>query len=188
MIKNKPDARRFFDFDIVSKMRKGAGFTLIELMIVLTIISILMVIAIPAYLNYRVRSQISEGFMLVEPVRVGMTEFYTTYGRWPANNQEAGVSDLPALFVSGIEGDYVQSVDIYQDVTDPDDLQSYILIFYSTAEMPELRSAFNLITFKPTAVADGGSIEWDCRPSVSVGKFWNQYEVKQKYRPSRCRD
>ncbi len=46
----------------MNKIQKG--FTLIELMIVVAIIAILAAIAIPAYQDYVIRSQVSEGMSL----------------------------------------------------------------------------------------------------------------------------
>jgi len=52
------------------------GFTLVELMIVVTIIAILASIAIPAYSDYVTRSKIAEGLSGLSDSRVKMEQFF----------------------------------------------------------------------------------------------------------------
>ncbi len=86
------------------------GFTLIELMIVVAIIGILAAIAIPAYQDYTIRSQVSEGLTLSADIKAGVAEYMAQTGAWPANLQEAGVvsagggaTDKQARYVSQVD-------------------------------------------------------------------------------------
>ena len=70
------------------------GFTLIELMIVVAIIGILAAIAIPAYQDYTIRAQVSEGLTLASDIKAGVAEYMAQTGDWPVNLAEAGWARL----------------------------------------------------------------------------------------------
>ena len=67
------------------------GFTLIELMIVVAIIGILAAIAIPAYQDYTIRAQVTEGLTLAGDLKAGIAEYTAQVGEWPAGMAELGL-------------------------------------------------------------------------------------------------
>jgi type IV pilus assembly protein PilA len=85
------------------------GFTLIELMIVIAIIGILAAIAIPAYQDYTIRAQVTEGASLAEGIKVAMQDYYAQHGTWPTS-----LTATDALFglnfTGAVEGNYVSGV------------------------------------------------------------------------------
>lgn len=84
------------------------GFTLIELMIVITIIGILASLAVSAYQTFTVRAQIAEGLTFASGIKVPIVDAYTNGGVAPANRQAAGLTPLP----TDTRGSYVSSVEI----------------------------------------------------------------------------
>jgi type IV pilus assembly protein PilA len=79
------------------------GFTLIELMIVVAIIGILAAIAIPAYQDYTVRAQVTEGMNLASPVETGIAEYFANTGSFPSALSSVGISASPTgKYVSGV--------------------------------------------------------------------------------------
>jgi len=79
----------------ISQMRnlkKQGGFTLIELMIVIAILAILLAIAIPAYQDYTVRSQISECIYAAAPAKLTVSETATSEGVLPQNLTTAQIN------------------------------------------------------------------------------------------------
>ncbi|HET8692076.1 MAG TPA: pilin, partial [Steroidobacteraceae bacterium] len=85
------------------------GFTLIELMIVVAIIGILAAIAIPAYQDYTIRAQVSEGLSLASDIKAGVAEFMAQTGDWPVDLEEAGLGSAAA---EDKAGRYVESIDV----------------------------------------------------------------------------
>ena len=72
--------------------RMQQGFTLIELMIVVAIIGILAAIAIPAYQDYTIRAQVSEGMNLAAAAKAAVAETFLNRGTAPADRTAAGMS------------------------------------------------------------------------------------------------
>lgn len=88
-------------------MNNQRGFTLVELLVVVSVIGILAAIAIPQFSAYRQRAYQSEAYSLFEGVKKDVLDFYDFTGRFPKNNKEAGVQQPLE-----IQGKYVANLEI----------------------------------------------------------------------------
>jgi type IV pilus assembly protein PilA len=85
------------------------GFTLIELMIVIAIIGILAAIAIPAYQNYTIRSQVTEGLSLADGWKTSISEYYAQYGSFPSGSATTPAAGIIAVSGASV-GKYVSAI------------------------------------------------------------------------------
>jgi len=62
-----------------------AGFTLMEMMVVVAILVVLVGVAVPIYLTYLENSKITRARIDIETIDQVVQTFYTKYDQWPPN-------------------------------------------------------------------------------------------------------
>ncbi|EMT6365830.1 pilin, partial [Neisseria gonorrhoeae] len=126
------------------------------------------------------RAQVSEAILLAEGQKSAVTEYYLNNGKWPENNDKAGVASP-----SDIKGKYVESVTVTNGVV--------------TAQMNP-SGVNNEIKGKKLSLwarRENGSVKWFCGQPVTRDKDDNDDVAKDvtgndkidtKHLPSTCRD
>jgi type IV pilus assembly protein PilA len=72
-------------------IRRTAGFTLIELMVTIGVAAILMLIALPSYLDRIAREQVGEALPLANVLKPAVQAAWAASGSLPADNAAAGL-------------------------------------------------------------------------------------------------
>jgi type IV pilus assembly protein PilA len=165
-------------------MRKlQQGFTLIELMIVVAIIGILAAIAIPAYQDYTIRSQVTEGMTLAGDLKAAIAETYAQTGTWPVDLAALGLGSGGPTTKTGR---YVTGVDV--------DLGTIVITYGADASQAINAST---LSFKPYRNLNE-DINWQCgdanppdggdaADAAGTDSGASQTTVLDKYLPASCR-
>lgn len=143
------------------------------------IAGMLAAIAIPAYQDYTVRAQVTEGLNLASAIKVAVAESYATNGTWPRDRRAAG---FPSS-AGATAGRYVESIDVARGV---------ITITYGNEANAAIRGTTLVITPHATA---SGDVVWVCghaanpagiRMLPSAGPS-QETTILPKYLPAACR-
>jgi type IV pilus assembly protein PilA len=156
------------------------GFTLIELMIVVAIIGILAAIAIPAYQDYTIRAQVTEGLNLASDLKAGVGEVYAQTGTF------AGITTQTLLGSGAADtdkaGKYVTGINVTDGV---------ITITYGSQANSKISGA--TLALAPASNTNG-DVVWICGkhaiPSSVVsggGGAATNTSLLGKYMPANCR-
>lgn len=124
-------------------------------MIVVAIIGILAAIAMPAYQDYVIRAQISEGLHLMSSAKAAVSEYHQDRGLFAADNATAGL-EAPGA----IRGKYVTQIEVVAGG----------LVQATFGNDANLNITGAVLTLTPNANA--GSIEWTCTGDATLVAKW----------------
>jgi type IV pilus assembly protein PilA len=137
------------------------GFTLIELLIVVAIIGILAAIAIPAYQDYTVKAKASEGYALLDELKLKASEYYHS------NSTFSGFSVtgfIPTKYVSGVtlnncgDGDECSIRVTYQGIKATDPNGKYACVGTTNTEASDWKCGGDLAEkYRPSACKSGST-------------------------------
>ena len=162
--------------------RAAGGFTLIELMIVVAIIGILAAIAVPAYQNYTIRVQVSEGISLVAAAKTTVSEQFLHTGRAPVDRPSVGMTAND----TDTNGKYVTSVGVNNGViTITYGNEANALIAGTTLSLTPYETTEEGVVWRCGSAPDPGlNLLGTGTGSVSV---YAPPTVPEQYLPSSCR-
>src|SRR5262245_42472186 len=91
------------------RARSGeAGFTLVEILVVITIIGLIMGLVGPRVLNYLGESKVKAAKIQIESFASALDLFYLDVGRYPATNEGLGALARPPGNIPNWNGPYLR--------------------------------------------------------------------------------
>lgn len=155
----------------------ASGFTLIEMMVVIAIISILALMALPSYYYKMVGDQIGSITPLLTVAQAPVAASWTATQTLPDDNAAAGLPSADKMV-----GNYVSSVNIQNGA---------INVTFSSRAMPALNG--KVLSYRPAVVIDAPivPVTWVCGNATAPPKMTvqgvNQTTISVAYLPRGCK-
>lgn len=98
-----------------SRRDRSGGFTLVELLVVLVILSLVMGIVAPRVLNYLSDARTRTASLQIDSLSAALDLFYLDMGRYPSQAEGLDVLVEPQAGMSGWSGPYLQQSELPLD-------------------------------------------------------------------------
>jgi general secretion pathway protein G len=113
------------------------GFTLVEILVVITIIGLIMALVGPRVLNYLTESKVKAARIQIESFSGALDLYYLDMGRYPSSAEGLAALVQPSGSTSGWNGPYLKGTNV------PSDPWGHPYIYRSPGE----RTAYEIVSY-----------------------------------------
>lgn len=153
---------------------KQKGFTLVELMVVVSVVSVLASFALPFFQNYARRARVIEGLTIADGLKMQILESYAAKGVWPTNNSAAGL-----VSSTDLSGNAVTSITVAGPTPIVNSVGSIVINF--NGKIGGTGANKLVLSAQYTGIAgQTGVMQWDCSSDAGTN-------IPEKYLPPECR-
>lgn len=158
-------------------MQRKRGFTLVEMMVVVAVLTILAMMAVPSYLDKIVKAQVEAGLPLAEIAKRAISTYWGATQKMPQDNETAA---LPAA--DKIVGNHITAVTVRDGV---------INLTFGNRASKALEG--KTLSIRPAVVEDAPvvPIAWVCGLAEAPEKMTllgeNRTDIDPMYLPMECR-